>query len=89
MWISWRRALGGCRVETVPEPALRLRDRFSTRLSMALVLASSSAIRSAMLAQAGVDFEAVPAGVDEAREKARHVDAGALASALGRAKALK
>ncbi len=56
---------------------------------MALVLASSSAIRRAMLLQAGLDFEAEPADVDEAREKARHEDAGALASALARAKALK
>lgn len=40
---------------------------------MRLVLASQSAARHALLAQAGLDFEAVPAAVDEAaiRESAR------------------
>jgi len=55
---------------------------------MALVLASSSAIRRAMLEQAGVEFETVAAAVDEAGEKARHDDPGALASTLAQAKAL-
>ncbi len=55
---------------------------------MALILASSSPIRRQMLEDAGVAFQVVPANVDEAREKARHAQAGALASALAEAKAL-
>lgn len=55
---------------------------------MALVLASSSPIRRAMLEQAGIDFETVAAGLDEAAEQARHEDPGSLAAALAEAKAL-
>ena len=53
---------------------------------MALVLASASAIRRSMLEQAGVDFEALPANLDEAKEKARHSDADAIATALSEGK---
>ena len=55
---------------------------------MTLVLASSSAIRRQMLEQAGVQFESVPANIDESAEKARRDDPGTLATALARAKAL-
>lgn len=55
---------------------------------MTLVLASSSAIRAAMLDQAGVRFSAVNPDVDEAAEKARHSDPEALTTALAQAKAL-
>ena len=55
---------------------------------MALILASSSPIRRAMLEQAGVDYEASVASIDEAIEKRRHSDPAALASALAEAKAV-
>lgn len=55
---------------------------------MSLVLASSSEIRRAMLEQAGVDFESVASGIDEAAEQARHQYPGSLAAALAEAKAL-
>jgi septum formation protein len=55
---------------------------------MALILASSSPIRRAMLAQAGVDFSAVDAQVDEAAQKDRRSDPEALATALAQEKAL-
>ncbi len=42
-----------------------------------------------MLEQAGVGFEAVPAGIDERAEKARHGDAGSLTLALSSAKAIQ
>ena len=41
-----------------------------------------------MLDNAGVEFEPVPANLDESGEKARHSDPAALAIALARAKAL-
>jgi len=56
---------------------------------MALVLASSSAIRKAMLAQAGLEFEVDPAAIDEEAEKAKHEDPRSLASALAEAKAME
>jgi septum formation protein len=55
---------------------------------MALVLASSSAIRRAMLEQAGIAFSVVPAAIDESVEKARHSDPQALVTALAEQKAL-
>jgi septum formation protein len=55
---------------------------------MALVLASSSAIRRAMLEQAGLEFTAVAPGVDEAAERRRHDGPGSLATSLAQAKAL-
>ena len=56
---------------------------------MTLVLASQSASRRAMLEAAGVDFVAVPAGIDEGVLKARlgPSDPAALALALAAAKA--
>ena len=54
-----------------------------------LILASQSASRRTVLQQAGIDFLAVPAGVDERRlqrESALH-DAGAIAKLLAREKA--
>jgi septum formation protein len=55
---------------------------------MSLILASSSAIRRAILDSAGIAFAVLPADVDEAIEKKRHSRAESLASALARAKAL-
>jgi septum formation protein len=52
-----------------------------------LVLASSSAIRRAMLEAAGVEHVAVPAGIDEAAAKARLADPAAVALELAGAKA--
>ena len=55
---------------------------------MPLLLASSSAIRKAMLDAAGVDYQAMAAGIDEAAAKARlGGDPEALALALAQAKA--
>lgn len=58
---------------------------------MTLVLASQSASRRAMLAAAGVPFEAVAAGVDEDAAKAAlaHLSARDLADALAELKAVK
>ena len=47
---------------------------------MALILASTSAIRRQMLDAAGVDYEAVKPGVDESAVKARLSDAVEIAS---------
>ena len=55
---------------------------------MALILGSSSSIRKAMLDQAGVDYVPIPAGIDEAAEKARLNEPRALATALAEAKAI-
>lgn len=56
---------------------------------MALFLASSSPIRRAMLDQAGIDYAAEPADVDEDAAKAGHEGSDAeLALALAEAKAL-
>lgn len=54
---------------------------------MSLVLASSSAIRRAMLDAAGVEFETEAADIDEASAKGLGGEAGALALELARAKA--
>lgn len=54
---------------------------------MPLVLASSSAIRRAMLDAAGVAHAAVPAGVDEDAVKQRLKEPGEIALELARAKA--
>ena len=55
---------------------------------MSLLLASSSAIRQAMLNAAGVEYDALAAGVDEAAVKARLAgDPAALALELANAKA--
>ena len=55
---------------------------------MALVLASSSAIRRVMLEQAGVEFTADPADIDEIAERHRHDSPASLATSLAQAKAL-
>lgn len=55
---------------------------------MALILASASAIRRTMLEQAGVEFEIVPACVDEDSEKALHDEPSKLAETLAIKKAL-
>lgn len=54
---------------------------------MPLVLASKSAIRRAMLEAAGVDHEAVPAGIDEGSVKACTPNPEPLALKLANAKA--
>lgn len=54
---------------------------------MRLVLASSSAIRRAMLEAAGVEHDAVPARIDEAAVKARAADPSVLAIELAQVKA--
>lgn len=56
---------------------------------MALVLASSSAIRRAMLDQAGVDFSVVDIQLDEQSAKTATKDPAELAAELARAKALE
>lgn len=55
-----------------------------------LVLASGSAARRAMLDQVGVEFDVMPANVDEARLKSEFADKapGEVATALAEAKAL-
>jgi septum formation protein len=55
---------------------------------MPLILASSSAIRRAMLDSAGIEFSVLASDVDEAAEKQRQTQAEPLAEALARAKAL-
>ena len=55
---------------------------------MALVLASSSAIRRSILEQAGVDFAPIPAAVDEAAARRSGDDPASLATRLAQAKAL-
>ena len=56
---------------------------------MALVLASASAIRRAMLEQAGVDFTIAEARIDEEAEKRLATGPAQLASTLARAKAVE
>ena len=55
-----------------------------------LILASQSAARQALLANAGIDFEAVPALIDEraVQEASKLSDPGDIAVLLARAKAL-
>jgi septum formation protein len=55
---------------------------------MSLILASSSSIRKTMLDQAGVDYRAVPAGIDERAQKSLLNEPRLLATALAQAKAL-
>lgn len=53
-----------------------------------LILASGSAIRRKILEDAGVEFEAVPANIDEEAEKAGKTDLDAIAQGLAEAKAV-
>lgn len=55
---------------------------------MGLILASSSAIRRAMLDAAGVDYRAIPANIDEGVIKSRYRSADEIATALAEAKAV-
>jgi septum formation protein len=76
---------------TVPVSALGLRTGLSTGLfhAVSLVLASSSAIRRALLDQAGVEYRVEPPDVDEDPIQAAHEGQDfELALALAEAKAL-
>ena len=69
--------------------ALGRRTLFSTRLFMpALILASKSTIRQKMLEDAGVEFEVVPAEIDEQAFKSAEKDGEIIALQLAKAKAL-
>lgn len=82
--------MGNARVETAPIAGLEARAGFSTGFyEMGLVLASSSAIRRAMLDQAGIHCEVVPVELDEDAERASATDAAHLARTLAEAKALE
>jgi septum formation protein len=75
-------------VEGVPSGALASDGLFSTRLScLALILASTSAIRRQMLEAAGVAFEAVPSNVDEEAIKDKLSEPSEIAAELAAAKA--
>jgi septum formation protein len=75
-------------IEPAPMSGLGLHHGFSTRLlRLPLILASSSAIRRAMLDAAGVAYEAVAANIDEDMVKARLSDPAAIASELASTKA--
>ncbi|MBA3669948.1 MAG: Maf family protein [Sphingomonas sp.] len=56
---------------------------------MPLILASASPIRRALLVQAGIEYEAIAATVDEAAIKKLHHDADTAALELAEAKALQ
>ncbi len=69
--------------------ALGRRTLFSTRLFMpALILASGSSIRRKMLEDAGVEFEVVPAEIDEEAARTDKPDLEAIATSLAEAKAV-
>lgn len=69
--------------------ALGRHTLFSTRLFMpALILASGSSIRRKMLQDAGVEFEVVPAKIDEEAAKADTEDLEEIATSLAEAKAV-
>jgi septum formation protein len=69
--------------------ALGRHTLFSTRLFMpALILASGSSIRRKMLEDAGVEFEVVPADIDEEAAKEGQTDPAAIATSLAEAKAV-
>lgn len=79
-------------VETAPNFALRLPGHFSTGLirnAVPLILASASPIRRAMLDQAGIEYEAMAANLDEAAIKAGNDDPSAATLDLAKAKALQ
>ena len=66
-------------IECVPTSALGLGGSLSTRLfCLALILASSSAIRRQMLFAAGVEFDVIASAVDEEALKTAGSDAAGL-----------
>lgn len=76
-------------VEPLPKSALGGQRHFSTRLFMTdLILASGSSIRRKMLEDAGVEFDVVPAIIDEDAAKEGKPDMEAIAQGLAEAKAL-
>ena len=76
-------------VEPFPNSALGRRTLFSTRLFVpALILASGSSIRRKMLEDAGVEFEVIPADIDEEAGKGANHSFEAIAKSLAEAKAL-
>jgi septum formation protein len=75
-------------VEPAPIGALGQTGSFPQGYAVAIVLASSSAIRRSMFAAAGVDFDVVAPQVDEAALKAAALFTDDLASDLAKAKAL-
>jgi len=74
-------------IEPVPIGGLEQTRTSPQGYAVAIILASSSAIRRAMLEAAGVEFEAMAAGVDEAAAKEGFTDPANLALALAEAKA--
>jgi septum formation protein len=75
-------------IEPVPIGALGHTRSFPQGYAVTLILASSSAIRRAMLGAAGVDFEVAAPHVDEAALKAAALLTDDLAIDIARAKAL-
>ena len=76
-------------IECVPISALGLRGPLSTRLfRLAVILASSSAIRRSMLDAAGVEFSVIAAAVDEKALKTAGSDAAEMTAELAAVKAL-
>lgn len=76
-------------VEPLPKSALGRRTDFSTRLfENVLILASASPIRRKILEDAGVEFEVVPANIDENSAKEGKPDMETIAQSLAEAKAL-
>jgi septum formation protein len=87
-WNSRFAALQKWPVEPIPSDGLAAVRLFSTRLFfLALILASTSAIRRQMLDAAGVEYRAAKPNVDEAEAKSHLCDADQIALRLGVAKA--
>jgi len=74
-------------VEPAPIAALGHKRSFPQGYAVPLVLASTSSIRRAMLDAAGIEHEAIAAGVDEAAAKSRLGDPASLTLELAGAKA--
>ena len=88
-WEEPKRSEDKLPVEPLPNSALGRRTLFSTRLFMpALILASGSSIRRKMLEEAGVEFEVVPAQIDEEAAKEGKSDLEAICTSLAKAKAV-
>jgi septum formation protein len=81
MWNRWP-------IECIPNSALGLRGAYPQGCSLALILASSSAIRRQMLRAAGVEHNSIAPAVDEDSIKAAHSDAADMTMELAAAKAL-